>query len=63
MGPNDLPNGRVEVEMIRPHDMPGFFLCVDRRGQRLVIHGQKLTPADSAQKSNPDRTTAAVPSA
>ena len=44
LGPNDQPNGKVEVQVIRPHDMPGFYVCADDRGRRLVVHGQKLTP-------------------
>lgn len=44
LGPFDQPNSKVEVEVIRAHDMPGFFVCQATGGQRLVVHWQKLTP-------------------
>jgi len=47
LGPNDQPNERREVAILREHDMTGFFVCEDARGQRLVIHRSKLTPKDS----------------
>jgi hypothetical protein len=44
LGPSDQPNAKVEVVIVRPHDLDGFFICEDSTGKRLVIHGQKLTP-------------------
>jgi len=45
LGPFDQPNGKVEVCIVREHDMPGFYVCEAKGGQRLVIHGQKLKPS------------------
>ena len=42
LGPGDQPNGKIEVRILRPHDMAGFFLCEDEHGKRFVIHAQQL---------------------
>jgi hypothetical protein len=42
LGPDDQPNAKVNVNVIREHDLPGFFIVEDSSGKRLVVHGQKL---------------------
>lgn len=40
-GPAHPETRQLTVEVVRPADQPGFFLCL-HRGQTLNVHGDKL---------------------
>ena len=43
-GPEEKPNGKHLVAVLRPADIPGFFVCRMADGKTVVVDRAKLKP-------------------
>ncbi len=51
IGPAEYPQ-KIDVQVIEPSDLPGFFRCVDESGRTLLIHRQKLVALSASSIVN-----------
>ena len=49
-GPEEKPNGRHVVELLRAADIPHFILCKMPDGTEVVVHRSKLKPIQAVEK-------------